>query len=290
MKNKNWMWILVILGSVGAFFGYCALDALRTDSRPPEIDVGSARLEVSVEDPKSALTQGMTAADREDGDVTDSLVVESISMLDSGGTVSVTYAAFDAAGNVARAQREVKYSDYVGPRFVLKAPLIYRQGISFDVLSSVGAEDVLDGDIQHRVRATMLGEGSLSQAGTHMLRFQVTNSLGDTEEQVLPVEVLNEDLYDGELELSRYLVYLPAGSVFNPNAYLKSFTGGGKTISLESGIPSGCRLETGGQVQTQTPGTYSVEYIMTYTQDNGDSSSRSREYTGRSKLIVVVEG
>lgn len=290
MKNKNWMWILLILLSVGTFFGYCALDAMRTDTRAPEIDADGAPAAVSVKDPKSALMQGITATDREDGDVTDSLVVESISMLDDAGTVSVTYAAFDAAGNVARTKREVKFSDYVGPRFVLKTPMIYRYNSNFDVMGNVGAEDVLDGDIQHRIRATLLGEGSLTQAGTHMVRFQVTNSLGDTEEQVLPVEVLKEDPYDGELELTAYLIYLPVGSVFNPAAYLQGFTGGDRYIPCKNGVPSGCRLETKGQVQTQNPGTYTVEYIMTYTHVDENNSARSREYTGRSKLIVVVEG
>lgn len=290
MKKRNWIWILLIVLSLGAFFGYRVLDAMRTDTRAPEIRMDGTVPEVSVQDPKSALTQGMTAVDPEDGDVTDSLVVENITMLQSDGTVSVTYAAFDAAGNVAKAQREVKYTDYESPRFTLNEPLIYRQGANFDVLSSVGAVDVLDGDIQHRVRATLLGDKALTQAGTHVLQFQVTNSLGDTHTQNFPVEVITEDIYDAELELTEYLIYISRGAAYNPEAYLESFTRQNRLMDLTSGLPAGYRLETKGQVQTQSPGVYSVEYIVTYTQVNENNPANSREYAARSKQIVVVEG
>ena len=217
-------------------------------------------------------------------------MVENITILNSDGTVSVSYAAFDAAGNVAKLQRELKYTDYVHPRFVLEQPLIYRQGQNFDILSNMGATDVLDGDIQHRVRATMLGDATLAEAGTHVIRFQVTNSLGDTHVQNLPVEVVAEDPYDADLELTEYLVYLSRGSAFDPENYLKSFSRQGRLMDLTGGLPARYTLQTKGQVQTQNPGTYSVEYIVTYTEINETNPNNSREYVARSKLIVIVEG
>lgn len=290
MKNRNWFWILVIIVTVAAFLGYCSLDAMRTDTKAPEIKLASDMLEVSVEDPKSALLQGVSAADNKDGDVTDSLVVENITMLDSTGTVTVSYAAFDAAGNVARAERKAVYTDYVSPRFTLSKPLIYTQGTSFDVLGNIGATDVFDGDIQHRVRATILGEESISQAGTHVVQFQVTNSLGDTHAKSFPVEVMTGDPYDADLELEQYIVYLPVGSVFNAASYLKSFSYQRSRVELSGVVPAGFDLETKGQVQTQNPGTYTVSYTLTYTEGDENNSANSREYTAYSKLIVVVEG
>ena len=290
MRKRNWIWIILILLALAAFFGYRTVAAMGTDTRPPEIRMDGGVPEVSVQDPKSSLTVGMTAVDREDGDVTDSLVVENITMLSNDGTVSVSYAAFDAAGNVARQQREVKYKDYVSPRFTLKQPLIYRQGQNFDVLANVGATDLMDGDIQHRVRATMLGDKTLAEPGTHVLRFQVTNSLGDTHVQNLPVEVVPEDPYDADMELSDYLIYLSRGSMFNPENYLKSFTRQGRLMDLTGGLPARYTLQTKGQVQTQNPGTYSIEYIVTYTEVNENNPNYSREYVAHSKLIVIVEG
>ena len=290
MKKRNWIWILLILLTLGVFFGYRALDAIRTDKRPPEIRMDGTVPEISVKDPKSAMTVGITATDWESGDVTDSLVVENITLLNSDGTVSVSYAAFDAAGNVAKGQREMKFRDYRSPRFTLKQPLIYRQGQSFDVLANIGAEDLLDGDIQHRVRATILGDGNLSQTGTHVVRFQVTNSLGDTHTQNLPVEIIEEDLYDADMELTSYLVYMSRGSTYNPESYLESFTRQGRRMDLTGGLPARYVLQTKGQVQTQNPGIYSVDFTVTYTEVNEKNPAASREYVAHSKQIVIVEG
>lgn len=290
MKKRNWIWILLILLTLGVFFGYRALDAIRTDKRPPEIRMDGTVPEISVKDPKSAMTVGITATDWESGDVTDSLVVENITLLNSDGTVSVSYAAFDAAGNVAKGQREMKFRDYRSPRFTLKQPLIYRQGQSFDVLANIGAEDLLDGDIQHRVRATILGDGNLSQTGTHVVRFQVTNSLGDTHTQNLPVEIIEEDLYDADMELTSYLVYMSRGSTYNPESYLESFTRQGRRMDLTGGLPARYVLQTKGHVQTQNPGIYSVDFTVTYTEVNEKNLAASREYVAHSKQIVIVEG
>lgn len=290
MKNRNWLWILVIIITAGVFLGYCSLDAMRTDTKAPEITMSSDVLEVSVEDPKSALLQGMTATDKKDGDVTDTLVVESVTMLESSGTVLVRYAAFDAAGNVARAERKAVYTDYVSPRFTLAKPLVYVQGVSFDILSNIGATDVFDGDIQHRVRATVLGEDPVTQAGTHVVQFQVTNSMGDTQTKSFPVEVMTGDPYTADMELSQYIVYLPVGASFNHASYLQSFTYQRNRVALPGMVPAGFDLETKGMVQTQNPGTYTVSYTLTYTDRDERNPDNAREYTAYSKLIVVVEG
>ena len=289
MRKGNWFWLLMIVLAVAAFFGYCSFDAMRTDTKAPEIRMEAETLAVSVADEKAALLQGVTARDSRDGDVTDSLVVESVTLLESSGMVNVAYAAFDDAGNVARAERQVTYTDYVSPRFSLERPLVYNQGASFDILASVGATDVFDGDIRHRVRATALGGEAISSAGTHVVQFQVTNSLGDTQTKNFPVEVVLSDPSNAKLELETYLVYLEPGAAFNAASYLKSFSYDRSSVELNGRVPSGFDLETKGQVQTQNPGTYSVSYTLTYTLTNENNNS-SREYTAYSKLIVVVEG
>lgn len=289
MKKRNWLWVLIILLSLGAFVGYRMLAAMRADTRAPEIHMASDKVEVSVEDPKTALLQGITADDNKDGDVTESLVVERITMLDSDGNVSVSYAAFDAAGNVARAERKAVYTDYVSPHFTLSKPLLYTQGTSFDVLANVGATDVFDGDIQHRVRANVLGETALSALGTHMVAFRVTNTLGDTHTVNLPVEVNTYENGGANLTLKQYLVYLPVGSAFNASSYLSAFSYQRETVTLNGVVPAGFDLDTAGVVQTQTPGVYTVDYTLTYTQKN-ENGTAEREYTASSRLIVIVEG
>ena len=247
--------------------------------------MSEAPLQLSVEASHKDLLQGVTAKDQKDGDVTASLVVESVRLADSDGTVTVTYAAFDRAGNVTKATRQVQYTDYVSPRFSLRAPLVLAQNSSVDVLNLIRATDLFDGDISRNIRATSLEEISVSALGTHQVEFRVTSSLGDTVKLVLPVEVYAAGIYQASLNLTEYLIYLPAGADFDPKDYLDSFTMGMEETSLKQGVPANLSLKTTGTVDTKTPGVYSVGYTVTYKQD----STGSRVYSGYSKLIVVVE-
>ena len=121
-KNSTILWIALILLCAAAFVGYRALDRIRSDVKPPQITINAETLALSVNDPQDVLLSGISALDDKDGNVTDSLVVESIQLLDGTGRISVSYAAFDKAGNVAKISREATYTDYVRPRFVLNQP------------------------------------------------------------------------------------------------------------------------------------------------------------------------
>lgn len=289
-KRTTIILILLIVICVAVFLGYRMLDRIRTDTQPPEITLGGETLTLSVNDSKSALLQGVSATDKADGNVTASLVVESINLLDSTGRANVSYAAFDKAGNVAKAQQEVLFADYASPRFILNAPLLYRYGSNFDVLSTIGAEDGIDGNIQHRIRATALDENAITTMGSHDVQFQVTNSLGDTVTMVFPVEVYDPQSYDATLTLTDYLIYLNTGDSFNASSYLSNFSLLSETTKLNGRTPSGYSLKTTGTVDTDTPGIYTVEYRVTYTEKNENNPLLSRKYTGYNKLIVVVEG
>lgn len=289
MKKRKWLYLALIVVCLAVYFGYRAVDRISTDTEKPEINI-NGELEISVQDPKSALLQGVSARDKRDGDVTDSLVVESVKLMDSDGTVQVTYAAFDEAGNVAKAEREVRYTDYESPKFTLTAPLTFAAGSSFDVLSIIQVEDMLDGNISHRIRATPLDDQSITAQGVHDVEFRVTNSMGETVELTLPVEVYASGAYEAKLTLTDYLIYLDVGSAFSVNSYLKDFTRSLETVSLRNGLPEDYSLKTTGTVDTSTPGVYSVSYKVTYTKVNEKDSSLNQSYTGYSKLIVVVEG
>lgn len=290
MKRNRWLLIIPIIACLAALYGYKLLDRIRTDTKPPQITVDADPLQLSVTDPDTMLLQGVAAHDSRDGDVTASLVVESLSLQDSSGRLLVNIAAFDRAGNVAKAQREVQYTDYVGPRFHLDMPLLYPYGSSFDVLSAIRATDALDGDIQHRIRATSLVDRSIAELGVHDVKFQVSNSLGDTVSLVIPVEVYDPTQYGAELALKDYLVYIKKGSTFDPASYLLSFSRGGSSVDLNGRLPAGYSLKTEGNVRTQEPGVYPVTLRVTYTVKNGTDPSRDQVYTGHSKLIVIVEG
>ncbi|MBQ9082391.1 MAG: hypothetical protein IJY28_02700 [Clostridia bacterium] len=288
LKPGNLILLGLIVVCLLVYKGYQRLDQLWTDRTPPVITVTMPVAEVSVKDADGALLQGITAADETDGDVTSSMIVESVMLLDTTGRAEVRYAAFDRSGNVAKATREVRFTDYTRPEFTLNAPLLYVHGVAFDVLRDLGVQDVVDGDLQHRIKATSVDGESITTQGTHMVQFQVTNSLGDTVKLSLPVEVYAAGAYNARLTLTDYLVYLPKGGTFDAGSYLKEFIVGEEITDLQGGSRSGFTAKISGQPDMQNPGVYAVDYRITW-QKNTTSSIR-QEYTAYSRLIVIVEG
>lgn len=290
MKKRNWFLILLIILCLAVFGGYQIWDRARTDTQPPVIHISPEPVELSVNAPKGILLQDVTAEDETSGDVTHSLVLESIRLLSRDGRISVGYAAFDSAGNVAKARREVQYNNYKSPRFTLNAPLLYPYEKDFDVFQAIGAKDDLDGDISHHVRAMLTEDNPVSNMGTHMVQFQVSNSMGDTTTEILPVEVYAPEDYSATLTLKEYLIYLPVGGIFNAKFYPDTFTSRGDTLELGTILPENYTLEISGDVDTQTPGLYTVTYTLTHTERNKWTQEITNEYIGYSKLIIIVEG
>lgn len=290
MKKKNWILVALILAFLMIFVVYRQYDAMHTDTEAPQITIENTQLLLSVQDEKNVLLQGVTATDKQDGDVTDRVLIESMELLDDTGRMEICYAAVDSSGNVSKASREVRYTDYVSPRFSLSEPLIYGEYESFDIMSDVFATDVLDGDIQHRIHATSLTNESISNVGCHDVYFQVTNSLGDMSDITIPVEVVKSGTYNADLTLTDYLIYLSVDDNFKAENYLKTFVYKTEETSLRSGVPENYSLNIGGAVNTKVPGVYTVEYRVTYTMRSTVNPEYDQEYTGYSKLIVLVEG
>lgn len=277
-KKGKWLLLLLVLICCGGFAVYQFLWNQAYDREPPKITMDQDELTLSVSDPESALLQGVTATDARDGDVTNSLVVESVQGVVADQEFTVTYAAFDSAGNVAKAQRTVHYSDYVSPRFSLSGALLFRAGSSVDIFSVLEAEDVIDGDLTDRIKATMTSGGQqISEPGDYTVEFRVTNSLGDTSYFEAPIRVVASEGSVAEVTLREYLVYVSKGDKFQPKDYLDTMKAGSEKIALGR-YNSDVFIDVDSNVDTDTPGTYRVDYTVTY----GD-------YTGQSRLIVVVE-
>lgn len=264
---------------VAAFQGYLALSNSTQDHTGPEITFESQQIQVSVKDSENALLKGVTAWDDRDGDVTGLVVVEGVSNISANHVAKVTYAAFDAAGNVTKAQREVSYSDYKSPRFQLSKPLAFQSGTSFDVFQYIHAEDVIDGSLDSRIKATLVGgDSAITAEGLHKVEFRVTNSMGDTSSLTIPVEVYPSGLYRGIVSLRENLVYLSKGSAFEPMDYLQQYQVGSTVYTYSEETDDISVNIDGDQVDTSTPGVYSVSYTVT------DGIN-----TGYTRLTVVVE-
>lgn len=283
MKRWNFLLLLTLVAAVLLFGSYQIWVHNRLDTVGPELFVEEGLLEVSVKDPDEVLLQGIRAQDARDGDVTASILVESVYGIDADNMTTVTYAAFDRSGNVSKIQRPVRYRDYEHPKFELYGSLTFSYGSGFDLLEYLGARDVIEGNIRRRVHATLISDTkSIEAEGRHQVKLQVTNSLGDTSELVLPVEVHDPEWYTADVVLKDYLVYLEQGRRIDPRSYLKEFIFRGEPIDMTGGDPEDVTVEISNGVNTNVPGVYEVTYILS-------KSLNMNTYSGIAKLIVVVE-
>lgn len=249
------------------------------DRTPPEIQIEQEQLSLSVHDDPAVLLTGVTAVDKQDGDVTDLVVVEHMGTLSQDFTSSVTYAAFDHTGNVSKATRTVRYTDYTGMRFHLKAPLVFSTANIHSLIDQITVEDSLDGDLSDRIKPSLVGgDLSLNEVGHHEVQLRVTNSLGYTQRLTVPVEVYAPDTYNAAVELTENLVYLKQGDSFQPEAYPKWLTVSDQVQRPLSGPSSTARINIQSNVNTAAAGVYSVTYSV---EDDA--------YRGCATLIVVVE-
>lgn len=283
MKRINVLLLMVLAVATGLFAGYHLWVHNRLDTVGPVLTIDEGILEVSVQDSEEALMQGIRAVDDRDGDVTATILVESIYGINDDNITTVTYAAFDRAGNVSKIQRQVRYKDYENPRFELYGSMTFTFGSGFDLLEYIGAVDVIEGDIGRRVHATLISDTKgITAQGRHQVKLQVTNNLGDTVEMVMPVEVFDPEWYVADVELTDYMIYLERGADFKPRDYLKGFILRGEFIDVHSMVPSDIELEISNGVNTNEPGVYEVSYILS-------KSLNLNTYSGIARLIVVVE-
>lgn len=275
-KGKWALFVLTLL-CCAAFGAYIVWSSGHFDHVPPQIAIAEQEITLSVLDSQERLLEGVTALDARDGDVTASLVVESVRGIVADKRFTVTYAAFDHSGNVTKAQRTVYYEDYVSPRFSLSAPLIFRKASNLNVFAPLGAQDDFDGDLTDRIKGTLVsGERQLTEEGDYAVEFRVTNSLGDTSYLTAPVRIISSTSRGVELTLTNYLIYLEKGESFTPERYWGDLTAGGQTISLSGNDE--VELSIDSDVNTSEPGVYCVEYTAEYGY-----------YTAQTWLLVVVE-
>lgn len=110
MESKKIYFLLIVL--VIIIFSGCVISVVVSDRKAPEITLGEAGMvdQYSDDMDTSELLAGVTAYDDRDGDVTDSVTVLNVLVLDNGEYIKVTYAAKDSHNNVAQKSTKIKYS------------------------------------------------------------------------------------------------------------------------------------------------------------------------------------
>lgn len=276
------------------------------DTEGPVIEIDGELLEVSIYDPEETYLTGVTATDKRDGDVTDSLVVESISEFTEENTRIVNYAAFDSSNHVSKSFRRIRYTDYTPIHMELTQPLRFAITTSDeDFLAGMVATDCLDGDISEKIMLSSDSSVTVSRAGEYPVTIQVTNSAGDTFSLPVTITIYEQAAENAapKLSLTDYLVYVSEGERLSAYDYLESVTV--KNISYEPVSGQGTYLvdttdmdseeladfrkrdpaisydyiEIEDNVDYSRPGAYEIKYMMRDEDGN----------LGSVYLIVIVE-
>lgn len=242
------------------------------DTTDPVIESDREVVEIPCAYTQEQLMEGMSAFDKEDGDLTAQIVTGPFSRFISKGVCNLTYVVFDSADRSASLTRNVHFTDYHSPRFTLTKPLVFQQqeGSHTEVMKRLGAEDILDGDLKDWITQTDT-DVNYSSIGSYPMSVEVTNSFGDTSTAVLPVHVVSRESQQVQINLKENIIYIQQGTNINPMDYINDVTDyNGMAIDI-----SRVSVESG--VDVNTPGCYEIHY----TVPSG---------TGETWLIVIVEG
>ena len=291
MKESKVVAAILCAASLIGVGAYHIVTESRKDVEPPVLSAESDELDVGIAATDEELKSGVAALDAKDGNVSGSIMIDSIQKKEDGsGNFDITYVAFDHSSNQGKLTRTLHYTDYTTPRFSLTTALRFPSGQQINLLSYFSANDCIDGNLTPFI--TLSGDTEVldkkPKAGYYNCNISVTNSVGDT--VTLPIQV---EVYDGnktrpELELSNYLIYIEKGTAFDPNAYVqqvkeyekvKPVVAAEAWTDAENEIPlSWITVESG--VDVNTPGAYTVSYIYKSPTSGLDCTVN---------LIVVVE-
>ena len=262
--------IVLFLAVSGVFLYTYITERMTVDTTFPVITLEDAVLELSVNAEDKDFLDGVTAFDEKDGNITDRIIVESVSKFIKPGICKVTYAVCDEDNHVATAVRKVKYTDYSSPRYSLTESPCYSVYEAVNIKNALTVTDCFDGKLDGSMILTS-NDYATATEGVFNIDVTVTNSMGDTSVLTFPLIVENRSLSAPEIELSQYLLYVDIGEEIDPEEYLVSAIDYKERDVLR-------RVTVDTNLNVNKEGTYIVHY---YAEDD-------RGERGHSIMIVMV--
>ncbi len=101
-----------------------------TSASAPVIMCDDSELKINCDYTEKEILAGVTAEDKQDGDLTSEIIVGNISRFTEKGKARVTYVVFDSSNQPATYTRDVIFKDYTSPRITLSKPLVVKTNYS----------------------------------------------------------------------------------------------------------------------------------------------------------------
>ena len=228
-----------------ALFAGTAAVMVTSDRKGPEIAVPSGA-DVTYEEGSDTalLLEGVTATDDRDGDVTDSVVIENIFPNDDRTGASVIYAAKDSHNTVTTVTRRVNYKaagDAAAPEENTEAE-------GSDAAPAENAE----------------AEGSDAAPAAEEAQQNDTEGVKNETNAKMEIEALPSE--SPRMYLNTYETTVKAGSELDKISYIKEITD-----DADSQETLFTDIQVDGEVDTATPGDYTLTYHV--TDSNGNQSN-----------------
>ena len=103
---------IVVFVIAAVSFGYFKYEQINSkDNQAPVITMDTDSIQVSCQAEDGELLKGIKATDSKDGDVTGSMIVESVSNFMENHTRNMTVVAFDSDNHATKAARKITYTD-----------------------------------------------------------------------------------------------------------------------------------------------------------------------------------
>lgn len=271
MKNG----ILAIMSIVCVGLGAVAVFLRVTEDRkPPEIHFQENEITYVKGADYSELLLGVTATDNRDGDVTDSLVVESVYPNDDGVTATIIYVARDTSNNIGKANKLVKYQNGDMADSALDDTGESSQGNEENADNSSSGQQTSPAASSDAENVNQ-GNGQPAADGAPA---DINGDAEESENSDSETEEDEDNLPEGSphIKLTTDRVTINRGDSINRISYVESITDDkDQRLSLWNKIQI-----AGDEFDRNTPGTY--EQIYYVVDSDGNKSNEA-------KLTIVVQ-
>ncbi|MBC2319651.1 immunoglobulin-like domain-containing protein [Listeria booriae] len=194
---------------------------------------------------------GVSAADKEDGNLTTSVkITENDVDTTKEGVYHVTYSVTDSDGNVVTKRVAVTVISNDAPTIVAEDHTL-KKGGTFDPLADVSATDKEDGDVTKDIQITA-NDVDTSKEGTYHVTYTVTDSDNNKTTKTITVTVTSNDAPT----ITATDHTLKKGDTFNPLADVSA------TDKEDGDLTKSIQI-TANDVNTSKEGEYHVTYSVT---------------------------
>lgn len=219
----------------------------QADHIGPEITDSGSEITVYTPDVTDAdLLEGMSAIDEKDGDVSDTLTVESVYSVDDSSVV-VTYAAKDNDNNITKYKR------------TMEAEMPAEDPDSDDSDEDETDGEASDGTEAQETEADGEAGGETDEAVTPTPEQDEAEVL--KQEQEAEAESMPEQ--NPRIYLTEYLVRIPVGGSWNPLDYVSEITD-----DQDDMYALWRKIQVADEVSTAAAGTYECTYYVVDSQNN----------------------